>query len=75
MRIIDPAGFLGGKMPLNETLARRAFERLDSPFTVDELVRNAYKMTLNNIAEGMIDITIRPSTLMSETTAPLNSTA
>ncbi len=57
--ILDPQGFLGGKMPLHESHARRAFERLDAPYTVPELIHNAYKMTLNNIAEGMIDITIR----------------
>ncbi len=57
--ILDPAAFLGGGMPLDADLSRAAFEGLDSPFDLGERVDYAYRMTLNNIAEGVVDIAIR----------------
>jgi N-methylhydantoinase A len=51
--------FLGGKMPLDEDLARAAFERLDTPLSLQERVRQAWLIGLHNIAEGIFDITIR----------------
>jgi N-methylhydantoinase A len=57
--ILAPDRFLGGKMPLDESLARAAFERLDTPLSVPERVRQAWLIGLHNIAEGIFDITIR----------------
>lgn len=57
--IIDPASFAGGRMSLDPELARRAFERLDTPLAFEQRVRYAYDIGLNNIAEGIFNIAIR----------------
>jgi N-methylhydantoinase A len=57
--ILDPAAFLGGAMQLQPQLAERAFAGLDLPFTLGERIAYAYKMTLNNLAEGLFGITVR----------------
>jgi N-methylhydantoinase A len=57
--ILDDKGLLGGEMPLSKELAQQAFERLPSQIGYEELVGNSFRMALNNVAEGVIDIAIR----------------
>ncbi len=57
--LIDPDNFAGGKMKLDPELARRAFERLDTPLAFEQRVRYAYDIGLNNIAEGIFNIAIK----------------
>ena len=59
MGILDPERFLGGSMRLDPALARAAFERLDTPLSFEQRVGYAYKIGLNNIAEGLIDVAIK----------------
>src|SRR3954452_17112274 len=56
--ILDPGRFAGGSLSLDSDLAREAFERLDSSLAFGERVAYAYRMGLNNIAEGIVDISI-----------------
>src|SRR4051794_41615895 len=56
--ILDPGRFAGGSLSLDADLAREAFERLDSSLELGERVAYAYRMGLNNIAEGILDISI-----------------
>jgi N-methylhydantoinase A len=51
--IIDPERFLGGRRKLDPLLSRAAFERLDVPLGISELVRESWRIGLNNIAEGI----------------------
>lgn len=57
--ILAPGEFLGGKVPLHTSLAWKAFESLASSLTMSERIRYAWMIGLNNIAEGLLDITIR----------------
>ncbi len=59
MGILDPERFLGGSMRLNTALAHAAFERLDTSLSFEQRVGYAYKIGLNNIAEGLIDVAIQ----------------
>lgn len=59
MGVIDPDGFAGGRMKLNAELSRTAFENLDSPLSYEERVSYAFKIGLNNIAEGVVNIAIK----------------
>ena len=56
--ILDPGRFAGGSLSLDNNLAQEAFERLDSSLDLGERVAYAYRMGLNNIAEGIVDISI-----------------
>jgi N-methylhydantoinase A len=57
--IIQPQQFLAGRMPLDLSAADTAFERLDSSLSLSQRIRHAWMIGLHNIAEGIIDITIR----------------
>ncbi|MBX5448726.1 hydantoinase/oxoprolinase family protein [Thermogemmatispora sp.] len=57
--ILDPERFLGGQMRLDVDLARAAFERLPTSLSLEKRIEYAYKIGLNNIAEGLLDITIK----------------
>jgi len=57
--LLDPAGFAGGKMPLDPDLARKAFDGLDTPLATEQRIRYAYDIGLNNIAEGIFNIAIK----------------
>jgi N-methylhydantoinase A len=59
MGLLDPERFLGGSMRLDPELACTAFEQLDTPLSFEQRVGYAYKVGLNNIAEGMIDVAIQ----------------
>lgn len=56
--ILDPGRFAGGALSLDVDLAREAFERLDTPLDLGQRVAYAYRMGLNNVAEGIVDISI-----------------
>ena len=59
MGILDEGAFLGGRMPLRRDLADAAFASLDTPLPVGQRVEFAWRMGLNNVAEGILDIAIR----------------
>jgi N-methylhydantoinase A len=59
--ILTPDRFLGGRMPLNEEQAAAAFDKLDTTLTLSERISYAWRISLHNIAEGLLDITIRRS--------------
>jgi N-methylhydantoinase A len=59
MGVLDPDGFLGGEMKLDPELSRAAFEGLDTPMTFDQRVSYAWRIGLNNIAEGIFNVAIR----------------
>ncbi|MCW3064220.1 MAG: hydantoinase/oxoprolinase family protein [Solirubrobacterales bacterium] len=56
--ILDPGRFAGGTLHLDADLAREAFERLDTPLDLGQRVAYSYRMGLNNVAEGIVDISI-----------------
>ncbi len=57
--ILDPDGFLGGRMPLDPKLALQAFEGLDTKLPLSERIRQSWLIGLHHISEGILDITIR----------------
>jgi N-methylhydantoinase A len=59
MGIIDPDGFAGGRMSLDPELSKQAFESLDSVLPFEERVKSAYEVGLNNIAEGLTNISVK----------------
>jgi N-methylhydantoinase A len=59
MGIIDPDGFAAGRMRLDESLARKAFEALDSTLGFDQRVNYAFKVGINNIAEGLFNVAVK----------------
>jgi N-methylhydantoinase A len=58
MGILDPGGFNAGRMSLDPDLALKAFEALDSPLQLEQRIQYAYRIGLNNITEGLIDVAI-----------------
>jgi N-methylhydantoinase A len=59
MGVLAPDRFLAGRMPLQPELARTAFDRLDTSLSLGPRVTYAWRMGLNNVAEGLLDIAIR----------------
>ena len=59
MGILDPDGFAGGEMRLDEERARRAFASLDTPLSLHERVAYAYRIAVHNIAEEVTNVAIR----------------
>lgn len=59
MGIIDPDNFAGGRVRLDKSLSRKAFEDLDTGLSFDDRVRYAFHVGLNNIAEGLTNVTIQ----------------
>ncbi|SFW88711.1 hydantoinase/oxoprolinase family protein [Amycolatopsis australiensis] len=57
--ILDPDRFAAGRSRLDPGLARAAFEKLDTQATLAERVRFAYRMALNNVAEGIVDVLVK----------------
>lgn len=57
--ILAPDRFLGGKMPLHEDLALAAFGNLDTSLTMSQRIGHSWAIGLHNVAEGLLDITIR----------------
>jgi N-methylhydantoinase A len=58
MGVLDPAGFNAGRMTLDPALSVKAFADLDSPLTLEQRIEYAYRIGLNNISEGLIDVAI-----------------
>ncbi len=56
--ILTPGGFLGGKKRLHPDLAMKAFESLDTPLPLAQRIRYGWNMAINNIAEGLLNISI-----------------
>lgn len=59
MGILAPDAFLGGRVHLSAQRAAEAVEALDTPLPLADVVSSAWKVGLNNIAEGLFDIAIR----------------
>ncbi len=59
MGVLSADGFLGGTMALHPELAQAAFEGMDTSLSLGQRVAFAWKMGLNNIAEGLLNIAIR----------------
>ena len=57
--IIDPDGFAGGRIRLNTELSRKAFGALNTKLSIDERVRFAFHVGVNNIAEGLTNVAIQ----------------
>jgi N-methylhydantoinase A len=57
--ILDGERFAAGRSRLDPELSKAAFERLDTQATLPERVRFAYKMALNNVAEGILDVLVK----------------
>ncbi|MES2492131.1 MAG: hydantoinase/oxoprolinase family protein [Pseudomonadota bacterium] len=59
MGIIDPDAFAGGRVQLDRELSRQAFAQLDTRLSFDDRVRYAFHVGLNNIAQGLTNVTIQ----------------
>ena len=59
MGILDPAGFAGGEMRLDPEPARRAFEALETPLSLEQRVSFAYRIAVANIAEEVTNVAVR----------------
>nr|EJI98770.1 hydantoinase/oxoprolinase family protein [Rhodococcus sp. JVH1] len=57
--IIEPEGFAGGELDLDIAASERAFEGLDTDFSLAQRVRYAYEMAVNNMAEGVFNVAIK----------------
>src|SRR5437763_10111362 len=57
--ILDPDGFAGGEMRLEEERARTAFESLDTPLSLHDRVAYAYRIAVHNIAEEVTNVAVR----------------
>jgi N-methylhydantoinase A len=56
--LLDPGAFNAGRMSLDRNLSLAAFEALDSPLDLERRISYAYRIGLNNVAEGLIDVAI-----------------
>jgi N-methylhydantoinase A len=59
MGVLDPDGFAAGRLRLDPKLSRQAFERLDTKLAFDQRVRYAFRVGINNIAEGVLNMCVR----------------
>jgi N-methylhydantoinase A len=59
MGILDPDAFAGGALRLDEQLARRAFESLDTPLAFEQRVGFAFRIAAANIAEEVTNVVLR----------------
>lgn len=59
MGVIDPDGFAGGRMRLDPALSVKAFEALDTRLPLEDRIRYAYHVGINNIAEGLTNVAIQ----------------
>jgi N-methylhydantoinase A len=57
--VLSADRFFDGKMPLRADLARAAFEALDTTLSFSQRVADAWRIAANNVAEGLMNITIR----------------
>lgn len=56
--ILEAKDFAGGTLQLDKGLSRRAFEGLDCDLTLEQRVRYAYEMAIQNISEGLFNVAI-----------------
>jgi N-methylhydantoinase A len=56
--VLDPSRFNAGRMKLDPDLSLEAFRGLDTPLSLEQRISYAYRIALNNVAEGLIDVTI-----------------
>ncbi|MGO2112806.1 MAG: hydantoinase/oxoprolinase family protein, partial [Pseudoclavibacter sp.] len=59
MGIIEPDGFAGGEFTLDRDAARRAFESLDTPLSIDERIRSTYRLAVSHMAEEIMNVAVR----------------
>jgi len=59
MGILDPDGFAGGELKLDEGLARAAFEGLESQLSFEQRIGFTYRIAAANIAEEVTNIAVR----------------
>jgi N-methylhydantoinase A len=59
MGVLDPDRFAAGRSRLDPELSRVAFDKLPTQATLSERVRFAYRMALNNVAEGIVDVLVK----------------
>lgn len=57
--ILDPERFLGGRVRLQPELAERAFAALPTRLTLAQRVEYAYRIGLNQIAEGVVAVALK----------------
>jgi N-methylhydantoinase A len=57
--ILDPNRFAAGQMTLDPSLSEQAFARLETSLDLGQRVAQAYKMGINNIAEGIVDLSVK----------------
>lgn len=56
--ILDPDRFNAGRMQLDPELSLDAFRGLETPLSLEERISFAYRLALNNVAEGLVDVAI-----------------
>jgi N-methylhydantoinase A len=56
--VLDPSRFNAGRMKLDPDLSLEAFRGLDTLLSLEQRISYAYRIALNNVAEGLIDVTI-----------------
>jgi N-methylhydantoinase A len=59
MGIVDPGEFADGQIALDPSAARRAFEALPTPLTVEQRIAFAYRIAAANIAEEVTNVAVR----------------
>lgn len=59
MGVIDPSAFAGGRISLDPELSRQVFENLETPLALDQRIRYAFNIGVNNVAEGITNIAIK----------------
>jgi N-methylhydantoinase A len=59
MGVLDPDGFAAGRVKLDPGLSRRAFEQLDTRLPIDQRIAYAFRVGINNIAEGVVNMCVR----------------
>lgn len=57
--IIDGDDFAGGQFRLDRDLSARAFESLESEFSLAQRVRYAFQVAVENISEGLFNVAIK----------------
>lgn len=59
MGVLDPDGFAAGRVKLDPALSRQAFEQLDARLTLEQRITYAFRVGINNIAEGVVNMCVR----------------
>jgi N-methylhydantoinase A len=59
MGIVDPVGFADGQMQLDPDAARRAFDSLATPLTIEQRIAFSYRIAVANIAEEVTNVAVR----------------